>query len=153
MLGLDYVKETILDSLDTMTSEEIADELGMDVLVVMSFQIVKENEMPFGDALSIFDMVKFYEAGLTYSEVSYLKGITKEGIRLAIDRIIGNRKPELKQRHLEVRNEIRDRILRKRIIEMINRHGEDEARKKLGYSKGYFKIVCNRIEEGDTCDT
>jgi len=147
LLGKDYVKDEILIRLETTKPEDIADQLGIDVLIISSIQFVKEYEESFGDILTAYDIEKLYVGGLTFSEIGYLRGNTKEGVRVALDKVVGKNKDIIKRKHRKVRDQIRDRILYEKVFKLVKKKGKEDACKELGYSRTYFNVLYRRLEK------
>lgn len=147
MLGKDYVKNEIISRLNVQTPEEIENDLGIDVLIVTSIEFVEDYGEPFGDVLTAYDIERLYVGGLTFSEIGYLRGNTKEGIRRAFDKIAGNDKLRIKQEHKKVREKIKERIMYDRLQKEIQEKGKEGAREALGYSKTYFSVLCKQLEK------
>lgn len=146
-LGKDYVKNEIIKRLSYQTPEQISQVLNIDVLIITSIQFVEEYGEPFGDILTGYDIEKLYTAGLTFSEIAYLRGITKEGIRLMFDRFVGSSKQQIKKKHYVVREKIRDAILEENVRLAVITKGKKGAYKELGYSRRYFNALYNKIEK------
>lgn len=142
MLKKDYVLNEILQLFkEGKTITDVHEWLGIDETVLMAIQEVYETGDKWGQALTDKDIIEFYKSGLTFSEVSWVKGVTKEAIRLTLDVNLGSGKALAKEVSKKERNELKEKILYKMVVEAKDELGEDEAIKKTGYSKTVFRRI------------
>lgn len=151
MLQKDYIKEEIIKRLNNKENTiDISHEIGVDILIVTSFEIKLETGENFGDTLTPQDIKFFYLEGLTFSEIGYLKGITKAGIRVAFDKFVGKDKERLKEINKSVRREIGNNILKSKVTKMIEEYGETDVYERLGYTKTYYEYLKRNVLKGET---
>ena len=114
MLKKDYVLTEILNLFKEGKSiTEVHDWLGIDETVLMAIQEVQDTGTKWGQALTDLDVVEFYKCGLTFSEVAWVKGVTKEAIRLTMDSYLGAGKEQAKEVSKKKRSKIKNKILYK----------------------------------------
>lgn len=146
MLKKDYVLTEILDRINEgKTVESIHEWLGLDEMVLMAIHDVHTTGTKWGRTLTDVDIVDFYRTGLTFSEVAWIKGVTKEAIRLTVDSAIGEGKKEAKKESKENRNVYRDIILYDMIVLESNVTSKEEAIRKTGYNKSVFNRMYREL--------
>jgi len=138
---VDYVKDEIISRLHFQSHDEISRDLEVDISIITSIAYVVEKGETFGDIMTSDSMERIYTKGLTYSEIAFLKGITKTGVRLSIKRMAGNRLPKLKEKHKESRTRIRSNIQKDRIRRAIAEKGKEQAANELGYKDSYYAVL------------
>lgn len=141
----DFIKNLILKKLIIMPSEEIAKEYGISLYVIKYFEETVRTGKPYGHILTEHDVLDLYLEGLTQREIGYLKGITKEGVRYVLDRMVID-KEQIKKEHRRRRKELWENIQAKIVEEEIERNGIKGAAYNLGYSERYLRRVYRRIK-------
>lgn len=143
---LDFLKNTIIKKLVISTSEDIAEEYHINLFVIECFEETMRTGMPFGKMLTEYDILELYLEGVTFREIGYLKGITKEGVRLVFNRLPVD-KEKVQKEHRRRRGELWDTIRKERVLEEVERVGIESAASNLGYTLRYIKILLLEIEK------
>lgn len=140
MLKKDYVLTAIVNAFDEgKTLTEVHEWLGVNETVLMAIDEVRTTGKKWGHALSSFDIIDFYKNGLTFSEVSWIKGVTKEAIRLTLDNVIPDTKEQAKEESRENRKQYKDIIVYEMVVVEADTTSVEEAIAKTGYSKVGFR--------------
>lgn len=129
-----------------MPAKEVAKQYGISLFAVECFEETVITGKPFGSILTNDDILELYLDGLTFREIGYLKGITKEGIRYLIDSL-QLEKEKVKKEHSTRRKELWRHIREERICEEVDKNGVEEAAGKLGYTVRYLKILLREMKK------
>lgn len=139
MVGKDFVLNAVLECLELgMSEEDIGKKYGLDDLTMATIAEVYHTGEKWGATLTGYDCIDIYKNGLTFSEIAWMKGVTKVAIRLMVDGVIGDGKEALKKHNRERRRELRSIILYDMIVVKSEEVGREQARLLSGYSKGMF---------------
>lgn len=139
MLGKDFILHAILQGLHGgMSTSEVSNWLGIDEEIVLYIEHAETNQEKWGKVITGQDVVDIYRGGLTFSEIAWIKGVTKEAIRLTVDSTIGSGKAEAKKESSKKRKEVRSVILYKVIVGEVEKLGKEVAMEQSGYSKSMF---------------
>ena len=140
MLGIDFIKNNIIRLIKDGKVEKAVECYGISPFVVTIFEEVYNNGK-LGSNLTELDIVNLYGQGLTYSEIGYLKGITKEGVRYLYNNVEKSDTKDVKKEHRYNRKKIRENILQYEMVDNVNKEGKDKVRKNLGYTERYFDEI------------
>lgn len=148
MLKENYVLNTVREELEKGTDpKEIGEWLGIDESTLMSIQLVHETEEKFGNSLRGHEILNLYRSGLTFNEVSWLKGVTSVAVRLQVNDLTGSKKEDIKAESKENRKNIKNRILKRYILDDSEKYGKAEALKRSGYSKAFFNNMYKELRK------
>lgn len=140
VLKKDYVLTEILNAFEEgKTISDVSNWLGIEETVLMAIHEVFDTGNKWGQVLTDFDIVDFYKSGLTFSEVSWIKGVTKEAIRLTVDSVLLDGKKYAKEESKRNRVEMRNIILYQMVVVEADETSVEAAVEKTGYSKEVFK--------------
>lgn len=142
MLKKDYVLGYINDKLGKGIKEyDISEKLGISYMTVLLISMMRESGEPLQTGMTNLDMIGMYQDGLTFSEISKLKGVTDVAIRLSITSMLGVNKEITKRMSRDNRYRIRDIILYDELVLEAEQTSKEDAYKKSGYSRGVFNRV------------
>lgn len=141
MLKKDYLLLAVLRMYEKgKTVVDVREWLGLDEMVLMAIEDVYDTGEKWGHTLTGLDVITFYKSGLTFSEVAWIKGVTKEAIRSTVDSIlIVAEKEQAKWESRENRIKMRDVILYDGLVLEVARIGMAAAIEKTGYNEKVFK--------------
>lgn len=142
----DFVKNTILKGLQVSTTDKVAETYQLDLFTVASFEQVLRTGEVLDGTFTEYDMLHLYHQGITYSEISHLLGITKEGVRYNLKKTGNHLKNSLAEHKIN-RQKIKETILKERMEEALATSSRKEAAKQLGYSERYFDILYKEYED------
>lgn len=142
----DFLKNNILRKLVIMSPEDVAKDIGVSLYVVRYFDETIRTGEPFGKMITEQDVMDLYLEGLTFREIGYLKGISKEGVRHVYGRLPVD-KEYIKKEHRKRRGELWYEIRRENVLREVSEGNKKDAARGLGYTERYLTVLLRDIRK------
>lgn len=144
----DFIRQVIMRDIVTKTAKDIENKYGIREYIVKYHEETINTGEPFGKMLTEYDILDLYLDGVTFQEIGYLKGISKEGVRYIFRRLPVNSE-EVKLEHRKIRKQIWKRVQEAELRNLMERSDmTDKSMEFLtGYSKRYIGKLLREIKE------
>lgn len=142
----DFLKNNILRKLVIMSPEDVAEDIGVSLYVVKYFDETIRTGQPFGKMITEKDVLDLYLEGLSFREIGYLKGVSKEGVRYVFGRMMLD-KEEVKKEHRKRRGELWNEMRRVNVLREVGKGSKEDAARELDYSERYLTVLLRDIRK------
>lgn len=141
MLKKDFVLNFILNKYsEDYSAENISEIIDISEKALWLIEKVLNTNQKWGQSMTFLDVIDLYTEGFTFSEIAWIKGVTKEAIRLTVRTSIRTDYETLKKSSRKKRNALRDNILYNGTVTELKNSDFETAVRKSGYSESAFKI-------------